>query len=679
MVFSNSPVSDDDDLSVTALSTMSSALSTPTTTPSNSRDSSFSTPSKPQQQPQQPRLDYKVGILIYTKICQQISTHTPGSFYCPDHEVVCNAGKHPDNMSYICKHCSPTDCDSFRRRRSSAQQLSELGSLRRSSSSPPSSLGLQQEASSSPSSLVSGKYNKMKSSTAKNDNGNESVEHAPAFSKRFAPRRNYHHPPFRRTRSSERNLQMSDTEAFCDQVLRSKIASSSFSCSKFSSSTSLSSYASASSCSSSSTSSSSSSSSSYFPTSTIILSSKPVYYTHGTKKFSEPIKRSPSFRKQYLQRGRFINSEYFQADINYDSDSELEDFENGHSHNHHGSNNAYESVKFSQRSCSSSFSSSYSSSQSCYYSSYSSCGEESSKKPQIKSCLKKSSKKKQKRISLAFNGNSSSCAQQQQNGGLKSPQQAALTTSVDEFQDENSEASLSPQLTVVPSAGTSTTRTVKTPTSALTSALKLENKSEPKSDLVFKSDCVSKTESENGSMSPEYQNNHYTHNQPHPLSLAALNRHRNSLLNCSVGTASAASQCRQQKPQVMSSSSSASSATSTCLYMKRDCYVVDDMDCSKSGSYSLPSSEKQASYSQQQQRPFSYQPLTVDTKPAYTSSTTFCSTSPQKSRSFNNAYTTTTTAPTTSLNSLTRHKSFSDKVKTFGSIFQMKKKKAVMV
>lgn len=127
--------SSDDDLYSTRSSTMSSSvISTPTTSPANSRDPSTSKLSTHSAN-KHPRLDYNVGLYIYNQICNQISTHTPGSFYCPEHEVVCNAGQHPSNMPYICQKCSPVDCQTFHYRRLSFN-TDKSTSHRRSSSTP---------------------------------------------------------------------------------------------------------------------------------------------------------------------------------------------------------------------------------------------------------------------------------------------------------------------------------------------------------------------------------------------------------------------------------------------------------------------------------------------------------------------------------------------------------------
>lgn len=298
--------SSDDDLYSTRSSTMSSsAISTPTTSPANSRDPSTSKISIHSSHKHH-RLDYNVGLYIYNQICNQISTHTPGSFYCPEHEVVCNAGQHPSNMPYICQKCSPVDCQTFHYRRLSFN-TDKSTSHRRSSSTPPLNLKFFLSESDSESSSQS---------TDSQLSRNASNIYSPS-------KRPSHHPDFRRSSSSERNqrhvLHRHYREPFYDQAARAKACAS---------------------------------------TSPV----HPTYYSSTSVSFHEPSRRSSSFRKQYLQKGRFLNSDYFQADINYDSDSEPETFVSGRS----GSND--ESIK----------------------------GE-----TPIKSCLKKHSQKKNRRISLS--------------------------------------------------------------------------------------------------------------------------------------------------------------------------------------------------------------------------------------------------------------------------------------
>lgn len=296
--------SDDDDSST---STMSSPISfaSENTSPTHSRDSSSSYSHNNCIPSKKPRLDYNTGIQIYFKICNLISTHTPGSYYCPDHEVVCNAGQHPSTISYLCKHCSLTESQSFRSRKYSINNSPLINnqiaaSYRRSSSTPPLNLNLSVTP-------VEDFFSESPSTPF------DPSQHSSSFNSRM---QHYHHPPFRTWSSSKNTVpSLSHHEAFADQVARANTSSST-------------------------------------------PKHQPVYYSTNQKNFSESIKRSQRFQSQYLQKGRFYNSDYFQADINYDSDSDLDD--------------NYPCIPAKQET-------------------------------QIKSCLKKSNNKKNKRISLSLN------------------------------------------------------------------------------------------------------------------------------------------------------------------------------------------------------------------------------------------------------------------------------------
>lgn len=292
MIYSNTRKYDGSFSSRSSLSSPSTQ-STPSTTPSNSRDSFLSNSNLRSQK--HPRLDYNVGITLYTRICQQISAHTPGSYYCPDHEVVCNAGQHPTNMSYICKHCSKKDCDTFHHRKSILNQVQESEVLRRSSSTPA--------------------LNPITSHSKSNTKNSKSESYCRETSPESRPS---HHPSYRRTPSSERNQRfVKKFEPFHDQAVRTKTV-------QFLHSSS---------------------------------SPKPVYYSNTITQYNEPLERPVEFQKQYLQRGRFLNSDFFQADINEDSDFESDS------------------------------------------------EPDQAKKTQIKSCMKSSKKKKSNRIAVPFHVN----------------------------------------------------------------------------------------------------------------------------------------------------------------------------------------------------------------------------------------------------------------------------------
>lgn len=69
---------------------------------------------------------YALMLAMYEKIILLIENHTPGSFFCPDHEIVCHMGEHPSTAAYVCAYCSRSDYEKrVSRRRPSRDSLTE--------------------------------------------------------------------------------------------------------------------------------------------------------------------------------------------------------------------------------------------------------------------------------------------------------------------------------------------------------------------------------------------------------------------------------------------------------------------------------------------------------------------------------------------------------------------------
>lgn len=328
------PQRDDDDDSTHSSSVSSpSNQSTPATTPANSRGSSHASPirssrkvSQTQQEQQNTRLDYNIGLAIFHQICNQIKIHTPGSYYCPDHQVVCNAGQHPPRMAYACQYTSSSDYETLQNRR--LGKFDQSVDSRRSSSSPPIYRKSSSSSSSSPSSLsspstlpiehdnltpiasftavseqatptatslamdscVSSNINKhVPSPLCLDEDEYEDQDEVEEFDSRSTK---YHHPPHRRSRSafkirpySTRTPNRSNTfeqnlfESFCDQVQRSCRDTQRRG------------------------------------------SGVPQYEVVGSK-YKEEVGRHVHYREEYTQHGRYYNSHYFEADVNDESDTE---------------------------------------------------------------------------------------------------------------------------------------------------------------------------------------------------------------------------------------------------------------------------------------------------------------------------------------------------------------------
>lgn len=57
--------------------------------------------------------DYENNLRNFKAILEELQKHSPGSFYCQEHEVICDFGVHPKSP-FSCRHCKKTKRVQFR-------------------------------------------------------------------------------------------------------------------------------------------------------------------------------------------------------------------------------------------------------------------------------------------------------------------------------------------------------------------------------------------------------------------------------------------------------------------------------------------------------------------------------------------------------------------------------------